>query len=409
MANERQDDPGASPVEQTPKRAPPTIDLAATDVSGDASAQPNESGTDDHADAEQASAPQPGGETPGGQGRGSVRTILAAVSGAVASLAVIAAAWFGGVVGPSQPAAPAISSAQFDKVAAEVGALTSRLSHIEANAAKPAAPAQDAALLSRAAALEKDVGAVRDDLAALKTQAASTASALNDLKTAPAASERASVNLAPLTERLARLEQTAQSLSAELAARKTQAGGDINVRRLVVANALETAVLRGVPYTEALNTAKQVAIDASVLAPLDAFAAKGVPSDTAYLREIVQILRQLTAGGEAKAVATNAADKPATGEGVLGRLQSSLSKLVRVERTDAPAAQGASQPLVASLEASARRDDFAAVRRDLAKLPQADDPQVQAWIRSVDARDAALAAARQFSAQALSAVGKSGG
>ena len=55
-----------------------------------------------------------------------------------------------------------------------------------------------------------------------------------------------------------------------------------------------------------------------------------------------------------------------------------------------------------------RRDDLAAARNDVAGLPQASAPQVQAWLKSVDARAAALAAAQKFSAEALAAFGKSG-
>jgi hypothetical protein len=51
---------------------------------------------------------------------------------------------------------------------------------------------------------------------------------------------------------------------------------------------------------------------------------------------------------------------------------------------------------------------LAATRQDLAKLPQAADPQIQAWIKSVDAREAALAASQKFSTEALAAFGKSG-
>lgn len=405
MANERQDDANSSSVEEWPKRTPPTIDLQATDVSKDADAKAE-------AGAESASTDERVGddESKPKAASGALGTVLAPVSGAAAALAVLAGAWFGGLVGqPPLPLPPAVSPTQFDNVAANVGDLTARLSRIEVSAAK--APGTDPALLARADALEKTINAARSDLTALKSQAASTATALNDLKAAaPPGDGAASVNLAPLTERLTRLEQTTQALSAELAARKAQAAGDVNVRRLVVANTLESAVQRGAPYADALAGAKQMAPDAALLAPLDGFAAKGIPSDAAYLREIVQVLQQIAASNAAKAsdAAKVAADKALASEGVLERVQSSLSKLVRIERADKPAAQSGSQTSIASLEALARRDDFASVRRDLARLPQADAAPVQAWIKAVNARDAALAAAQQFSAQSLAAVMKSG-
>jgi hypothetical protein len=405
MANERQDDANASSVEEWPKRTPPTIDLQATDVSKDTEVKA-EAGAEAAPSDEKVSDDQPKPKT----ASGAFGTVLAPVSGALAALAVLTGAWFGGFVGQQpQPSPPSVSPTQFDNVAANVGDLTARMSRVEASAAK--APGTDPALLARADALEKAIAAARNDLTALKSQAASTATALNDLKAAaPSGDGSAPVNLAPLTEKIARLEQTTQALSAELAARKAQSADDINVRRLVVANTLESAVQRGAPFVEALAAAKQMTVDAALLAPLDAFAAKGIPSDTAYLRDIVQVLQQIAASNAAKASDASkvAADKASASEGVLERVQSSLSRLVRIERADTPAAPSSGQTSVASLEALARRDDFAAVRRDLAKLPQADNPQVQAWIKAVNARDAALAAARQFSAQALAAVTKSG-
>lgn len=402
MANERQDDANSSSVEEWPKRTPPTIDLQATDVSEDAEARKDtDAPADDKASGDDQTKPKVTSAALG--------TVLAPVSGALAALAVLAGAWFGGWVGQQpSPTPPSVSPAQIDNVAANVGDLTARMARVEASAAK--APGADPALLARADALEKAVNAARSDLTALKSQASSTATALNDLKAAAPGDGAASVNLTPLTERLTRLEQTTQALSAELAARKAQAAGDVNVRRLVVANTLESAVQRGVPFSEALAAAKQMAPDAALLAPLDAFAAKGVPNEATYLREIVQVLQQIAASNAAKAsdAAKAATDKASSSEGVLERVQSSLSKLVRIERSDKPAAPSSGQASVTSLEALARRDDFAAVRRDLAKLPQADNPQVQAWIKTVNARDAALAAAQQFSAQSLATVMKSG-
>lgn len=405
MANERQDDANASSVEEWPKRTPPTIDLQATDVSKDAEDKA-EAGAEAASSDEKVIDDQPGPKA----ATGALGTVLAPVSGALAALAVLAGAWFGGLIGQqTQPSSPSVSTTQFDNVAANVGDLTARMSRVEASAAK--APGADPALLARADAVEKAINAARGELTALKAQVSSTVTALNEMKAAPPSGDGgASVNLAPLTERITRLEQTTQALASELAARKAQSADDINVRRLVVANTLESAVQRGAPYVEALAAAKQMTADAALLAPLDAFAAKGVPSDTAYLREIVQVLQQIAASNAAKAsdAAKVAADKASASEGVLERVQSSLSRLVRIERSDKPAAQSSGQTSTASIEALARRDDFAAVRRDLAKLPQADNPQVQAWIKAVNARDAALAAARQFSAQALAAVTKSG-
>ena len=45
-------------------------------------------------------------------------------------------------------------------------------------------------------------------------------------------------------------------------------------------------------------------------------------------------------------------------------------------------------------------------RRELNTLPPADRAAAQSWIDKTDARDAALAASRQFAADAMSALAK---
>jgi len=75
---------------------------------------------------------------------------------------------------------------------------------------------------------------------------------------------------------------------------------------------------------------------------------------------------------------------------------------VRIERDTGAAPAASASP------AAVRREDLAAARKDVASLPQAADPQIQAWLKSVDAREAALAASQKFSAEALAAFGKSG-
>ncbi|HWX07723.1 MAG TPA: hypothetical protein VN065_17990, partial [Bradyrhizobium sp.] len=56
--------------------------------------------------------------------------------------------------------------------------------------------------------------------------------------------------------------------------------------------------------------------------------------------------------------------------------------------------------------AAALRNDFNEARRELKTLEPADRAAAQAWIEKADARDAALAASRQFAADALTALAK---
>jgi hypothetical protein len=380
MTDERKDEAPAASTEEGPKRAPPTIDLDAAEVSGDTQAKQ-------------------GGFAAGlGSGMaGVLRKLLAPLSGAIAALLVLAAFWGAGLIGQPQPAQTSVSPDQLDNVAASVGELTTRLARVEAAAATPAA---DPALAGRTEALEKSLAAVREDVARLDAQLRSLASTLNELRAVPRESSAPMPDAAPLNERLTQLEDATKTLSSELAKPPTASVDDINVRRLVVANTLDAAVRRGEPFATALAAAKQVAVNPAALAPLDLFAARGVPSEATYLRDIVPVLQRIADADKSKLAGT----RGTSGGSVLDRLQSGLARLVRVERDAGPAVKDSPPGSATAI----RRDELAAARQDVAKLPQAADPQVQAWIKSVDAREAALSAAQKFSAEALAAFSKSG-
>lgn len=392
MTNDRKDEAPAGSAEEWPKRAPPTIDLDASEVSGDTRA------------AGGANARPFFHRLGGGFSASHLSMLAAPLAGAVAALLVIAAALAFGLIGPHEVAQPAVSPSQFENVAANVGDLTARLTRVEAGAAKSSAPASDLALAQRTEALEKSLAAAQDEVARLNTQLRATTSSLNELKAAPRdGAAVAPADLGPLTERLAQLEDTTRALASEV--RKPNAAAqDINVRRLLVANTLDVAVRRGEAFAGALAAAKQVAADPNSLAPLDAFAARGIPSEASLLREVVPVLQRIADGNQVKPKAADA-DKPSAGTSVLDRLQSGLFSLVRIER-DTGQPVSASPPPMRPSDVSAH--DLAAARRDIASLPQAGDPAVQAWIKAVDARTAALAAAQKFSAEALAAFGKSG-
>ena len=93
-----------------------------------------------------------------------------------------------------------------------------------------------------------------------------------------------------------------------------------------------------------------------------------------------------------------------TGSGLIERLQAGASKLVRIERSDAVGNDRGA--VVARATAAALRNDVNEARRELMTLAPADRAAAQAWIDKADARDAALAASRQFAADAMTALAK---
>ena len=93
-----------------------------------------------------------------------------------------------------------------------------------------------------------------------------------------------------------------------------------------------------------------------------------------------------------------------TGTGIVERLQAGAAKLVKIERTDtAGNDRGA---VVARITAAALRNDFNEARRELKTLEPADRVAAQSWLERADARDAALAASRQFAADAMAVLAK---
>jgi hypothetical protein len=399
MTNDRKDETAAGPAEEGPKRTRPTIDLDASEVSGDTRAK---RGVDAARGYVKGAAEKMSGLA------GMLAWLVAPLSGALAALLVLAAFWAAGLIGqpqPSQQAQVSVSPTRFNSVAANVDDLTTRVARVEAGAARSAAPTTDPALAGRTEALEKSFATAREEVATLSTQLRAVSSSLAELRAAPRDGAAPAPDLAPLSERLTRLEDATRALAAELAKPASASADDVNVRRLVVANALDAAVRRGEAFAAALAAAKQVAANPASLAPLDPYAARGIPSEASYLREIVQVLQRIADANAAKSKPAAAGAETATGT-MLDRLQSGLAKLVRIERDAGPVAREPAPP--AALATAVRRDDLAAARQDVAKLPQASDPQVAAWLKSVDGREAALTASQKFSAEALAAFGKSG-
>jgi hypothetical protein len=98
-------------------------------------------------------------------------------------------------------------------------------------------------------------------------------------------------------------------------------------------------------------------------------------------------------------------DNPTTGSsGLVDRLQQGAAKLVRIERTDAVGTDRGA--VVTRVTAAALRNDFTEARRELNTLAPADRAAAQGWLDKAAARDAALAASRQFAADAMTALAK---
>jgi hypothetical protein len=372
MAEDKSEDSEPSVDSGRAKRAPPTIDLEATEISGEtqnagAGAEPKRS----------LSWPS----------RAAVfSAVVAVVSGAGAAALVIAVAWLAGWPGEVAPptAVPQANAA--------IDALASRVAGIEAKLAKPPASAPDPAVASRIEALEKSYASLRGELAAVRAQSEKLAAAVNDVQSTPRESSPP-VDLSAINERLAQVERAIRAQTAEVAQESTKPADDLPLRRVVAAALLDVSVRHGEPYTAALAAAKSLTADADALKPLDGFAASGVPSANALSRELLTLVPKLS---------PPVPENSTAGSGLVDRLQAGAAKLVRIQRTDAVGNDRGA--VVARVTAAALRNDMAEARRELNTLAPADRAAAQAWLDKADARDAALAASRQFATEAMAAL-----
>jgi hypothetical protein len=397
MVDDKPDDTGPQADLDRPKRAAPTLDLDAIEIS-------DETQQADAADA----APKPARERSWPLRSIVSSAIVSAIFGAAAAALVV---WTVGWPGETAPPAPApqVNNAAVDALAARlanveskaaapqgnaaaIDALAARLASVESKTAAPAAP--DPALTAQIGTLQKSVATLRDELAAARAQSEKVAAAVNDVKSAPRETPPPP-DLSAINERLGKIEAAARALSAEVAQRNAAPVDDPQLRRVVAASLLDVSVRAGEPYAAALSAAKPFAANAEALKPLEPFAATGVPNTNALNRELLALLPKLSPPPEAAT----------TGSGIVDRLQAGAARLVRIERIDAVAGNDRNA-IVSRVIAAAMRNDIAEARRELKTLAPADRATAQAWIDKADARDAALATSRQFAADAMGAFGK---
>jgi hypothetical protein len=403
-AEERLDD-AATPDSVRPRRAPPTIDLEASEISsetrnqaGDAAPEPASPDAAAEPDSEKPAAeePQASISPPISPPISSPISpwVIAPVSGAVAAALVIGIGWMLGWPPVQSAATPQVTSATVD-------ALTTRVAGLEAKLAKPAPPASDPAAVVRIAALEKTVGSLRDELNAARTQSEKTAAQIGAIKSSPDGVAAPTIDLSAITDRLDALERSSRSEATEIEQAKTQAkADDAPLRRVVVASLLDLSVRQGDSYAPTLAAAKTTAPDAAALKPLEGFASTGVPTTASLSRELLALLPKLS---------PPSAEKTETsGTTMLDRLKAGAENFVHIERTDANGSDTGTDrgAVVARVTAAAQRNDLNEARRELKTLAPADRAAAQSWIDKADARDAALAASRQFAADAMAALAK---
>ncbi|MBN8992563.1 MAG: hypothetical protein J0H42_30365 [Rhizobiales bacterium] len=405
MVDDRPENQGSLPESERPKREPPTIDLEATEVksesakAGDAAAEAAPEAAAEAPAAEPASQPDSQPVPPSAPVS---PWIVAPVSGAVAAALVIGVGWMLGwpaVQSAATPPAPQLNAAAIDD-------LTGRIAGLETKISKPVAPVADPAALARMDTLEKSLTALRGELATTRAQGEKLAAAINEVKSAPRADGTPAPDLSAINEQIAKIDSAMRAQAAEIAEQaskianakpvEAKAADDLPLRRVVAAALLDVLVRTGDPYPAALAAAKTMAPNADALKPLEQFATTGVPNGGRLSSELLALVPKLSP--------VTPQDNATTGSGVIERLQAGAAKLVRIERTDTSGSDRGA--VVARATAAALRNDFNEARRELKTLAPADRAAAQSWLDKADARDAALAASRQFAADAMNVLAK---
>jgi hypothetical protein len=434
MADEKENPPSATQMPRVRRRAP-TIELKATEVAVEPqppaatdspaasaevdSAAPPEYPTEPpaydtgaEAPRESSPPPEPPPSLPPQAARRfpDARVSAAGVAGGLAAVIVLAALWLGGMFPAADTGSDrrlaaietqmrqiANSPAPRNPDAGAVGEMNARLARLEntpprANGNASAGSGVEEAIKPLQTALADLARRVDENASALRETRSQADAALEAANATRAAVERN--NVEALGNRVAALEQASKTLSDDVA-KSLAASGDRPLRAAMAAQALRTAVERGDPFAAELSAAKGLAADPNLLAPLEPFAASGLPSAAVLARRLA---------GIAPAMLKNTA-APTPAGGFLDRLQANAEKLVRirpVEETpgDEPAA------VVSRAEAKAARSDLAGAVAELNALPQEVRAPAEDWIKRVEARNAALNATRRVAADAMTALGK---
>lgn len=414
MTDDRHDPKSGAPR----KRPGPTIDLTATDVTPEQKTSASSQASPDK------ETKAPGGAPPQGPGH-SMRDIsdrflsglpwpaVAAAGGGAVAIFLLGL-WAGGVVSDNTANEKLVRlETQLSEAANRPVVIDARsLEELSLRLAKieTAARTADPGLSSRIAALEASIKAAAENAASRERRAdeiatiareargradAAAASADNAQKARAGASDVVRTDIEALIERIAALEQAMRSNESEMAKRPAD---DPKGRLAIAAAALRDAVERGGAFTAELAAAKSLAPDAKALAPLEGFAAGGLPSMAVLSRELSALVPPLT---------RSAGRGPREGGGFLEKLQANAEKLVRI-RPVGEVAGDEPDHIIARIEAKATSGDIAGALDELAKLPAPMRAPAEPWIKKAAARNAAVGAARQFAQGALAAIGKSG-
>jgi len=294
--------------------------------------------------------------------------------------------------------------ARVDVIDSGIRRIDDRLNRAESALATPRSAPTDPAVLARLSAAENMQRALGDTLSDLRKRIDDSTAAARDAReradavaklSGADANEAVRKEVEALGTRLAALEHAERTTDQRVQQSLTGASADRAVRLAVVAGALREAVERGTPFTAELGAAKALGADAAALAPLESFAAGGLPGTDALALDFDKV----------EPAMSTAAMTASHDSGVLGRLQANAERLVRV-RPVGDAAGDDPAAALARASAKAHRADVAGALAEVERLPEPAKAPAADWIKAAKAHTAAIAAARQLATNSLAALAK---
>jgi hypothetical protein len=393
-------------------RRPPTIELTATEVEPPKAPQtakadtPNRQESAESTATQEAPNPKPAAKS---EGRLFAHGLSAAI-GAIAATAVLVGLWLTGFMLArdvvTEATAPDLRANSFN------GAISARLDKIEhaiqapIQAPHPETATVPPALGNRLTAVELQAKMLGDTLAALnrraddiaataqtaQQQAASASTTADTAKNAGQTGVQRA-DLDAVASRIMALESAVKALSEAVAHPTT--GADQAARLTVAAEALRAAVERGAPYQAELKAVQALGADQNAPAPLEPFAASGIPRAEILAQELATLVPALQ----------QAADASSGDKTFLGKLEANAKKLVRITPVDAPPGNDPSS-VITRIDIDATRADIAAALTDIAALPDIAKLLAADWVKKAQARNDAIAASGKIAADALAALSK---
>jgi hypothetical protein len=420
MTNDEPPAPAGLPPEKKTRKAP-TIDLEATEIPGSGGQQAGGRSVEGEAPPPQeasAAGIQEEESAPSEEDRSAAARYRNTSIWPAAALGAAGGACFSLLLWTVNPFAPApVDAGAIDARLARVEGglsgglslapeldrkklddLAGRVGKLETTTARPTL---DAAAANRLSTIEGELRALSESVGILGRRSDEVATAAREARqradaataATPSANEavkKLEGDLQNALSRLAAVERAQRAIETELA--KRLGSRDQSGRLALAATALEAAVESGHPFMPELAAAKSLAAAPAALAPLEPFAATGVPTTAALARELSALVPQLLAAGGAVRDGS-----------FLERLQANAQKLVRVRPLEEVQGSDAAA-IVARAETKTSKGDVSGALAELETLPPAVRALAGAWMKKAQGRLAAVESSRRLATEALAGL-----